>query len=373
MRCLADLAREYVGDNVRATVEQNLLFRWVSESDLVALYEKLAAVGLGEPGAGTIVDVTACPGTDTCKLGIASSRGLAAELREHLALKNASLDAAIKAFRIKISGCFNSCAQHHISDIGFYGVSRKVGGTTVPHFQVVLGGKWQDNGGSYGLAIGAVPSKRIPQFLDAITDQYVAEREGAESFQDYIQRVGKKELKKLVNAHCDVPPYEEDRTCYSDWRDPREFTIADLGQGECAGEVVERIDMDLQAAEREAFEAQCLLDEGSFERADQKAYRAMLEAARGLVRLQYYDVPDDPDAVIAEFRARYYDTELFFDKFAGGKFAQYLFARHDGDAGRAFDPESAHHLVEESQLFIEAAHACHGRLLEQGMLPQISV
>jgi sulfite reductase (ferredoxin) len=373
MRRVADIAREYVGDNVRTTVEQNVLFRWVREADLVAIYEKLVDVGLGASGAGTIVDITACPGTDTCKLGIASSRGLAAELREHLAAKSHNLDEAIQSFRIKISGCFNSCGQHHISDIGFYGVSRKIGGTTVPHFQVVLGGKWQENAASYGLAIGAVPSKKIPQFLDAITDQYVADREKGESFQDYIARVGKKELKKLLNAHSDVPPYEEDRTCYSDWRDPREFTIADLGQGECAGEVVERIDFDLQAAERVAFEAQCLLDDGSFEAADQRAYQAMLDAARALVKLQYHDVSDDPAMVIAEFKSRFYDTELFFDKFAGGKFANYLFKRHDEQGDRAYNSEAAHHLVEESQLFIEAAHTCHGRLLEEGVAPQISI
>jgi sulfite reductase (ferredoxin) len=108
------------------------------------------------------VDVSACPGTDTCKLGIASSRGLAAELREKLAAKSMQMDEAIKNLRIKISGCFNSCGQHHVADLGFYGNSRNVSGFTVPHFQVMLGGKWMENGGSYAHGAGPVPSKENP-------------------------------------------------------------------------------------------------------------------------------------------------------------------------------------------------------------------
>jgi sulfite reductase (ferredoxin) len=104
----------------------------VPENKVPALYEELKHIGLGLPGAGTIVDVTSCPGTDTCKLGIASSRGLAGELRTRLAEKAANLDAAVQGLRIKVSGCFNSCGQHHVADLGFYGNSRNVGGYTVP-------------------------------------------------------------------------------------------------------------------------------------------------------------------------------------------------------------------------------------------------
>jgi sulfite reductase (ferredoxin) len=365
MRRLADIARRYVGDSIRTTVEQNLVFRWVSEGDLPALYRELQNIGLGDSGAGTIVDITACPGTDTCKLGIASSRGLAGELTTRLASKAHELDEAVRDLHIKISGCFNSCGQHHISDLGFYGVSRKVGGTTVPHFQVVLGGKWEENAGSYGLAIGAVPSKRVPDFVSRITDKYLRERQKDERFYDFVRRIGKKELKAVVDEFAKVPSYEQDRSYYSDWRDPREFTISDLGTGECAGEVVDRIDFDLQAAERQAFEAQIELDEGNYRKADDMAYRAMLEAARGLIRQQYYDVPDEPGVVVEEFRRRFYDTQLFHDKYAGGKFAGYLFHRHE-DHDRVYTEEAARHLVEEASLFIEAAHACYGRMLEQG-------
>ena len=120
------------------------------------------AAGLGAPGASTIVDVNSCPGTDTCKLGIAASRGLAGELLSRLSAKSATMDEAVKGLRINISGCFNSCGQHHVADIGFYGNSRKVAKRTVPHFQVILGGQWTENAGAYGLAVGSVPSKAVP-------------------------------------------------------------------------------------------------------------------------------------------------------------------------------------------------------------------
>src|SRR5690606_34270003 len=118
------------------------------------IYTELREIGLADPGAGTIVDITSCPGTDTCKLGIASSRGLANELRTRLITRSASLPDAIKDLKIKVSGCFNSCGQHHVADIGFFGNSRRSGNHKVPHFQVVLGGKWKENGGSFGLAVG---------------------------------------------------------------------------------------------------------------------------------------------------------------------------------------------------------------------------
>src|SRR4029453_13810191 len=166
---------------------------WVPQEKVHDLYEDLKEIGLAEPGAGTIVDVTACPGTDTCKLGIASSRGLAGELRTQLAAKTISADKAVEHLRIKVSGCFNSCGQHHVADIGFYGNSRNVGGFTVPHFQVMLGGQWVENGGSYALALGAVPSKRVPDLVNTLTERFVKDRVGAESFPAGWQRRGQKE------------------------------------------------------------------------------------------------------------------------------------------------------------------------------------
>jgi sulfite reductase (ferredoxin) len=360
MRALAAIARRYVGDNVRATVEQNIVLRWVSEGDLPGLYDDLNAVGLSASGAGTISDITACPGTDTCKLGIASSRGLAAELRARLGNGNQTLDPSVENLRVKASGCFNSCGQHHIADLGLYGVSRTIDGYSVPHFQVVLGGQWANNGGAYGLAIGAVPSKRVPEAIRRITDRFVAERQ-EESFQQFIQRVGKRSLKTTLDDLTSIPSHDDSPEFYSDWGDPREFTLGDMGIGECAGEVVSLAEFDLAAAGAQVFEAQLQLEEGNPVKADELAYHSMLLAAKGLVKTEYTDVTDDPEDIVREFRTRFFDTQVFFDKYAGGKFAMYLFRRHEATPNSTTS-EAARQLIEEAQLFLEASHACQARL-----------
>ena len=364
LRALADTARRFNGGHVRNTVEQNIVLRNVSEADLPALYSELQREGLGEPGASSLVDVTACPGTDTCKLGISASRGLAGELRKRIATSirttGVLADEAVKDLRIKVSGCFNSCGQHHVADIGFYGVSRKSDGRTVPHFQVILGGQWTENAGSYGLAVVAVPAKRIPEAVERIAGLYVAEREKGESFQRFIARVGKARVRQLLDDLTKLPTYLEDRTLYSDWGDPREYTIGDLGVGECAGEVVTAVEFGLSAAEREVFQGLLELDRGEAAAAAAKAYAAMLHAARALITTENIDIGNEPDEIVGEFRTRFCDTELFFDPYAGAKFANYLFRIH-GDA-ETDSSEEAHRRIEEAQLFIEAAHACNQRI-----------
>ena len=363
MRQLADAARRVNGGHVRLTVEQNVVLRWVSRTDLPALYADLVAAGLGAAGAGTLVDVTSCPGTDTCKLGISSSRGLAGELRRRLAARNATLHRAVSGLRIKVSGCFNSCGQHHVADLGFYGVSRKKGNRRVPHFQVVLGGQWSENAGAYGLAVVAVPAKRIPEVVERITAVFVDERDGDESFQAFVRRWGKAKVMALLDDLRELPEYAARPALFSDWGDPREYTIGDMGVGECAGEVVSTTDFGLQAAERQVFEAQLALDEERPAEAASTAYRAMLTAAQALGRAQDLDLADEPDAVVAHFREHLYDTRLFFDPFAKGKFGRYLFDAHEQPLPDP-SPEDAHRRIEEAQLFIEAAHGCNQRMNE---------
>jgi sulfite reductase (ferredoxin) len=355
-RQLADLVRKYSGDNVRTTVEQNIVIRWVSEADLPAVFTDLREIGLGEHGAGTILDMTACPGTDTCKLGIASSRGLARELRARLAGRFFTMDAAVKGLKIKMSGCFNSCGQHHLADIGFYGNSRTIGQHKVPHFQVLLGGQWEHNAGAYGLAIGSVPAKNVPQVVERITERFVRERQGDESFQAFIARIGKAESRKMIEDLMQVPPYEKDPSFYSDWGDPREFSMGDIGTGECAGEVVSALQFELSAAERLNFEAQLAHEAGNFAEADRLAYESMLQAAHGLIHEQWLDAPRDPASIVKEFKARF--AGMFHPQLAG-----YLFKRFE--SAPATTKESAHRLIEEAQLFIEGAHTCGDKLQQQ--------
>ena len=367
-RGIADIMREFTGDTARLTVEQNLVLRWVSAADVPAVYERLRALGLQEAGAGSIVDVTACPGTDTCKLGISASRGLAGELRSRLYVRAIEADAALGDLRIKVSGCFNSCGQHHVADLGFLGVGRNVGGRRVPHFQVVVGGKWRDNGGAFGLAIGAVPSKRIPEVVDRMTERFAKERGPKDSFGEWVGKIGKKEVREMIADLMDVPDYAEAPELYRDWADPREYTISDVGTGECAGEIVSVAKFGLADGERVVFDAHELLDAGDAGGAGRLALKGMLLAAKALIRVQTFDIGDDPAEIVAEFRKRFYDTQLFFDKYAGGKFAQYLFRLQRAEID-AFGVDDAHQAVEEAQLFIEAAYACDERMAAQVEAP----
>ena len=371
MRKLADLVHRYASDHARTTVDQNIVLRWVPHARVPALYQELKDIGLGQGGAGTIVDVTSCPGTDTCKLGIASSRGLAGELRTRLAEQSAALDDAVRNLHIKISGCFNSCGQHHIADIGFYGNSRNVGNYTVPHFQVMIGGQWTQNARSYGMAIGSIPSKAIPTVVNRLTDKYVKERSSGESFQTFAARIGKKALKESIEDLAKVPPHTVDPSFYTDWGDPREFTIGDLGTGECAGEVVTLTEFALTAAESDAFEAQLLLDEGNYRKADEMAYGAMLKAAKGLIQLQWTDVPDNADIIVSEFKTRFVEPKLFWDTYHAGQFANYLISRHEG-ADTRFNADTAHKTVDEANLFIDAAHKCYAKY-QQSLKPPVAV
>jgi sulfite reductase (ferredoxin) len=367
LRTLATIAQRYNGGLARTTVEQNIVLRWISQADLPALYTDLVAAGLGQPGASTLTDITACPGTDTCKLGISSSRGLAAELRQRLTACNGTLDEAVQQLHMKISGCFNSCGQHHIADIGFYGISRKVGNHAVPHFQVVLGGQTAENAAAYGLATVAIPSRNIPEVVTRLTNLFVSERQPEERFQAFIKRVGKAKIRELLDDLTRVPAYTTAPTYYADWGDPREYTLGDMGIGECAGEVVSLTQFGLAASERQAFEAQLHLDEGYYAKAGQMAYEAMLQATKALIQTVNIDVSEEPDKIVAEFRQRFYDTELFYDPFAGPKFAQYLFHAHEEGLPHV-SRATVHRRIEEAQLFIEAAHACYNRLGQQSQL-----
>lgn len=355
MRGLAEIGRQWSSPSIRLTVEQNVVLRWVSLADLPKVFQALKTIGLSEAKAGTITDITACPGTDTCKLGTSSSRGLAFALQKHLNAKK-DLDTEIENLKIKISGCYNSCGQHHLSDIGFYGVSRKKNGKDVPHFQVVLGGKWSQDPESYGLPIAAVPSKSIPSLVDKVAAKYKENQQNEESFHGYISRIGKKEARSLIEEFIPIPEYEENSDFYFDWGDPRPYSTGDKGVGECAGEIVSLFEFDINVSERQYFEGQVAMDEKKYDEAVQKATNAMLSGAKALIKVQYKDVRDDQNEIIAEFKKRYCDSSQIFPS----KFAQYLF-----DAVLTSSKPSNHELarqrLQETNLFIEEVHACRDK------------
>jgi sulfite reductase beta subunit-like hemoprotein len=188
MRVAGELARAYGDGTVRMTVDQDLLFRWVNACDVRQLYRRLAAAGLGLADAGSIADITSCPGAESCRLAVTQSRGLGRVLEEHLRDRQDLVDAADGA-RIKISGCPNGCGQHHVATIGFQGSVRRLGSRAVPQYFVMVGGGSTDRGAAFGRLAAKIPARRIGEAVDRLIELYARDHAAGESAPAYFGRV----------------------------------------------------------------------------------------------------------------------------------------------------------------------------------------
>ena len=350
-RQLADVSRKYVKDTLRTTVDQNLLLQWVSNADLPGLFANLAEIGLAETGAGRLKDVVACPGTDSCKLGITASRGLAAHLRKEFG-NGMSAIAHRSDLKIKISGCFNSCGQHHIADIGFFGSVQRKKNDTAPVFQVTLGGSTRNNAESYGLAVGKIPSQNVDKAIVRVTEFYNREKRGDETLSDVVARLGKTRVKQELAEFMELPTFEESPDFYRDIRQPWQYKRS-IGVGECAGEVVDQAEFLLEDADRIHFESTLDLERDRFGDASAKAFEACKKAADALLFTKGLWLSDRYDTV-EEFRKHFYDTDSFYRPFADN------FMR-TAQEGPSEDSERARLRVEEATLFIEAAQGVYSQ------------
>ena len=236
---LADITRKYAGGRARTTQQQNIALRWVREDSLYPLWKDLKEAGLAEPEVNTITDVTSCPGTDSCKLGITSSMGLGKAIREELTTMDIS-DPLVKGLHIKMSGCPNSCGQHHIANIGFHGASMKGdGGNQVPAYELFVGGSYNDLNGQSESRIGMrpkgkIPAKKVPQIIRSVLDYYQGNRVGAETFNTFVDRVGVGPFEAIMAESQDLGPLNRDNIdTYMDWSKTVLYKV-ERGEGECA-------------------------------------------------------------------------------------------------------------------------------------------
>jgi sulfite reductase (ferredoxin) len=300
MQFVADLAEDYSNGNLRTTINQNLILRWVPETRLPALYEDLAAQSLADPGAELVEDIIACPGTDTCGLGITSSKGLARAMAEVFPPGRVPED--LKDVSVKISGCHNSCAQHHIATIGLHGVGKRLGDHVAPHYELHLGG--QVNGtAKIGQMTVKLPAKSVPAAVTHLLTVYRRDRRQGESLPSFITRVGKVALKEELIPYTIVPTFEEDPTFYYDWEGEEEFILEDLGPGECAGGALEMIGDRILEAEQELYQAKLLAEKHQYSVSVNKAYRAVLAAAKALLVTEGLDPATDAET-FTEFERR---------------------------------------------------------------------
>lgn len=231
---LAGLTRKYAGGRARVTAQQNLMFRWVPDTALHPLWEELQDVGFGESGVDEITDVTSCPGTDSCKLGITSSMGLGWELRKTLSEMKIT-DPEVRKLHIKMSGCPNSCGQHHIANIGFHGGSMKgPGGNQIPSYEMFVGGSYQGDARIGERVKTKIPAKRAPEAVKRVVNFYQDEREDGEEFNAFVDRQGAKAFENLLADLKEVAPLGRDTIdLYMDWNKTTLYKV-ERGEGECA-------------------------------------------------------------------------------------------------------------------------------------------
>jgi sulfite reductase beta subunit-like hemoprotein len=229
-RALASIQRE-MGAEVRVTNRQNLVFRDLIEEQLPVLFERLFAIGMAEPGAELARDVVACPGADTCNLAVTQSRGLAD------AIGTARDDAGLAddgGIRVNISGCTNSCGQHHISDIGFMGAERRAHGTSAPGYQMLLGGYVGQTQIEFGEKATRLPAKRAAEATVHVVRRFANERVAGEVFNDWLGRSGGAAAVGAELKHLDEwPTPDEAPDFYVDYGETGPY-VAEVGDSECA-------------------------------------------------------------------------------------------------------------------------------------------
>ena len=232
MRILGDLANAFSDGMIRITAEQDLVFRWVPASSVSELYRQLAAAGLGLPDAGTIADVTSCPGAESCKLAVTQSRGLGKFLGDHLR-EHPELIAAAPDLQIKISGCPNGCGRHHIAGLGFQGSVRKVGGKAIPQYFVMVGGGPEGDGVRFGRLAAKIPARRLTTALERLLLLYADDRQANESASAFFMRVDVGRVKAVLSDLEQMSPETTLPEDFVDLAETSEFN-PEIQEGECS-------------------------------------------------------------------------------------------------------------------------------------------
>ena len=247
LAALAQLEKDFNRIEFRTSLNQNLFICWVKSEDLYKLFLKLKDILLDFLYPQTLLDVVACKGASTCNLGLCNSPGLAEEI-EDMAKKEFLKKKVFRTLGIRLNGCPNSCAQHPIGKLSFYGMVRRVDNRPVPFYKFLLGGRKEAELTRLAEEIGIVPAKNVPHFLRDFIER-VDERIGeSEDIYDFLRVSAKRIAQQVLEHYSYVPSYLENRDFYIDWGKTEEFSLAGLGPGECGAGVLDLIEADLSEA-----------------------------------------------------------------------------------------------------------------------------
>ena len=300
-RLLADLVEKYGAGEIRLTLRQNILIPYVKDDLIPFFYTELEKLGFTEVGYNKAVDITACPGTDTCNLGIASSTGIAEELERVIKteypqyLKNEDLV-------IKISGCMNACGQHNMANIGFQGMSiRTPEKLVVPALQVLLGGGNLGNGkGYFADKVVKIPSKRGPEALRRILNDFETKADG-KTFLNYYLEQGEKYFYDLLTDLSDITNIKQED--FIDWGTNENYIKA-IGVGECAGVVIDLIATLFLESEEKIETAREYFNNKAYAGAIYHAYSSMVNSAKAILLSENINV-NTQAGIISQFDAEF--------------------------------------------------------------------
>jgi sulfite reductase (ferredoxin) len=278
-RKLAAIVERYASKDIRFTIDQSLLLKFIKAEDLEGLYIELEAIGLNASGWNSVADVTACPGTDTCNLGISNSTQVAVVIEDLIRAEFPDL-LHEQNIKIKISGCMNSCGQHGLAHIGLHGSSIKAANGTLPALQLLLGGGSLGNGhGRIAEKVIKFPSKRILDVLRVLFKDYDS-NENDESFNEYYDRQGNRYFYDLLKPLADTAAVTE--SDYIDWGNEEKFKTA-IGVGECAGVMIDLVATLLMDADEKLKLAAESYSVGAWGDSIYHSYAAAIHAAKALL------------------------------------------------------------------------------------------
>ena len=304
-RELAKLVREYAAGEIRLSLRQNILIPYVKEELVPFFYQELKKLGFADAGYNKALDITACPGTDTCNLGISSSTGIAAELERVIKAEYPQYISNPDVV-IKISGCMNACGQHNMANIGFQGMSVRTKDKLVaPALQVLLGGgNYGDGSGRFADKVVKVPSKRGPQALRLILDDFNANGKGA-SFADYYAEKGETyfyDFLKHLSSVDDLTPDD-----FIDWGNSEKYK-KEIGIGECAGVIVDLVATLFFESEEKIANAEEALQEGKWAASIYYSYQSMVNSAKALLTAEKTKT-NTHSSIIRDFDKLFVDTD----------------------------------------------------------------
>ena len=328
-RALADLVETYAAGELRLTLRQNIVIPFVREDLIPVVYSELEKLGFTELGYNKAVDITACPGTDTCNLGISSSTGIARELETVIKTEYPEY-LNNKDLVIKISGCMNACGQHNMANIGFQGMSIKTKDKLVaPALQVLLGGGNSGNGiGRFADKVIKVPSKRGPQALRIILDDYQLNSD-QKTFYDYYTVQGEKYFYNLLKSVADNSNLAADE--YIDWGSNAAYKKA-IGVGECAGVVIDLISTLFLESDEKIANARADFEAKAYNNAIYFAYSSMVNSAKALLLSKDHST-NTQASIINQFDEVFVSTNLIS---LGSTFAELIYQINKNEPSASF-------------------------------------